>query len=83
MANKKAALKDIRQNKKRAVRNAHVKANVFGLLRRSRRAATTASPDAPELAKQTRKALDKAVMTGIIKRNTAGRLKSRLAKKIA
>lgn len=80
---KKAAMKALRQAKKRTLRNAKVKEGV-SFLRRSVRKAIE-SKDAKEVeayAKSLIKALDKAAQNKVFKKNTVSRLKSRLAKKV-
>ena len=80
---KKAAMKALRQAKKRTLRNSKVKEGV-SFLRRSVRKAIE-SKDAKEVeayAKSLIKALDKAAQNKVFKKNTVSRLKSRLAKKV-
>ncbi len=74
----KAAMKALRQAKKRTVRKVQELGVVDGLLRRSRKAVEAASAEAETLVRQTARALDKAVAHGLMKRTTAGRLKSRI-----
>ncbi|HTM68744.1 MAG TPA: 30S ribosomal protein S20 [Candidatus Binatia bacterium] len=80
---KKAAMKALRQAKKRTLRNAKVREGI-AFLRRSVRKALESSnvKDAQETARALVKKIDKAVQNKVLKRNTASRLKSRLAKKI-
>ena len=78
---KKAAAKALRQDQKKAIKNARERLKIQGLIRRSRRAITEKKSEAQELVKQTTKALDKAVAHRVMKKNTVGRLKSRLTKK--
>ncbi len=80
---KKAAMKALRQTKKRTLRNQKVKDGIQ-FLRRSVRKALDAkeTKNAEELAKALIKSLDKAVQNNVLKKNTVARLKSRLAKKV-
>lgn len=80
---KKAAMKALRQAKKRTLRNAKVKEGIAFLRRSVRKALESNSvKDAQETAKALVKKIDKAVQNNVLKKNTAARLKSRLAKKI-
>ena len=80
---KQSAMKALRQAKKRTVQNRKVKEGI-AYLRREVRIALDAKEvkHATELAQKTIKALDKAVQNKVMKKNTVGRLKSRLVKKI-
>lgn len=79
---KASAVKELRKNKKRVIVNARVAATVDRLVRQARKAITAKSSDAAVLLKTIQKTLDKAVARGIIKKNTASRVKSRLAKRL-
>lgn len=76
---KASAVKELRKNKKRASVNARVLVTVDRLARQARKAIAAKSSDAAALLKNIQKTLDKAVTRGIIKKNTASRVKSRLA----
>lgn len=78
MANKKSALKAIRQDKKRQARNAKIKENIKWLIGKAEKAIQSKSDQAKELIKQVEKAVDKAVQKDILKENTGRRKKSRL-----
>ncbi len=80
---KKAAMKALRQAKKRAVRNQNVKEGI-AFLRRSVRKAMESKDvkNLQALAKAEIKAIDKAVQKKVLKKNTGSRIKSRLAKKL-
>lgn len=83
MANKKAALKDLRQNKKRAERNKLAKTNLRDLSRHFRIALDAKDKTkAQDLMKKIIKAVDKSSQKNILKKNTAARKKSRLMKKL-
>jgi len=81
MANKKAAMKALRQSKKLQDKNAKVKDNIKWLTKKVEKAVGEKSADALELIKKLAKAVDKAVIKKIIKANTGRRKKSRLMKK--
>ena len=76
-------MKALRQAKKRTLRNQKVKEGI-SFLRRSVRKAMESKDvkKAQELVKSTIKAVDKAVQNKVLKRNTGGRIKSRLMKKL-
>lgn len=78
---KQSAVKELRKNKKHASINARVLVTVDRLARQARKAIVAKSSDAAALRKTIQKTLDKAVARGIIKKNTAARVKSRLMKK--
>lgn len=78
-----AAAKAQRKGAKQRARNIAEKEGIAKILKQARKALDAKKAD--EAAKQGRaavKALDKAVAHGILKKNTAARLKSRLAKRI-
>lgn len=80
---KKAAMKALRQAKKRTLRNAKVKEGIEYLRRTVRKALETKdAKTAQETAKALIKSIDKAVQKKVLKMNTGSRLKSRLVKKI-
>jgi small subunit ribosomal protein S20 len=80
---KQAAMKALRQAKKRTARNLKVKEGI-SFLRRSVRKALDAKDlkKVQELVKATIKSLDKAVQNKVLKKNTASRIKSRLMRKL-
>ncbi len=76
-------MKALRQSEKRAKRNKDVKESIAYLRRMSRKALDEKDvKKAKALAKDTEKAVDKAVQNDVLKKNTAARIKSRLAKKV-
>lgn len=79
---KASAVKELRKNKKRVFVNAGVLAKIDRLTRQARKAITEKNPDVTTLLRGIQKTLDKAVVRGIVKMNTAARMKSRLAKKL-
>ncbi len=76
MPNKKSALKELRKNAKRRLRNQSVKSMLKTLIKSARSAAGTDKAEA--LARRACKMLDKAAEHGIIHKNQASRRKSRL-----
>ncbi|MFA5107791.1 MAG: 30S ribosomal protein S20 [Patescibacteria group bacterium] len=77
---KRAAMKALRQNRKRHDRNVAIKNNVRKAVKEARRLlATKDKAKAVEAITIAVKKLDKAAQKGILKKNTAGRLKSRLS----
>lgn len=83
MPNKHAAVKHLRQTKKRTVHNRQV-ATALKLVVKSVHKAITLKdkPKAAEALKKAVKALDKASQNQAIKKNKASRLKSRLTRQV-
>jgi small subunit ribosomal protein S20 len=80
---KKAGFKDLRQSKARALKNKKVKENLTYLIKKSRKLLENKDVQkASEWILKAVKALDRAAQKGVIKKNTASRKKSRLAKKL-
>jgi len=76
---KKSAKKDLRKSKKRAERNKKVKLNIKYLIKQCSKAIEVKDKiKALDWYKKAQKAIDKAVKTNILKKNTAARKKSRL-----
>jgi small subunit ribosomal protein S20 len=80
VANTKSAVKRIRQNERRRVRNRAVRSQVSSALKEAR--AAQGAEQRTSIAEAIR-ALDKAVTKGVIHRNTAARKKSALARRLA
>ena len=79
----KSAKKALRQAARRRHRNLAKKENYKNLLKQARTLLTKGgAKEAEALLPQVQKAIDKAVKTGVLKKNTASRLKSRLAKRL-
>lgn len=77
----KSAKKALRQNKKRRVQNIRQKKAFKDIIKNIRKLALeNKKKEAEKLLPKAYKAIDKAVKTGIIKKNTAARKKSRLTK---
>lgn len=77
----KSAKKALRQNIKRKKKNLQKKKRIKDLIKQVQSLATEKKQEeAKKLLPQIYKAFDKAAKTGVIKKNTASRKKSRLAK---
>lgn len=84
MANTKSAIKNARKNVRRHDRNARVKTRLKTLARSFKTAAAGSDAAVSKTAAQAYvSALDKAVKTGMIHRNSANRHKSVCAKYLA
>ena len=80
MANTKSAMKRIRQNERRRLRNRTVRSRVRTLMKAARAAeGPTSSPAILEAIR----ALDKAMSKGVFHPNTVARKKSALARRLA
>jgi len=82
MPNLKSAKKELRKSRKKQIYNEKIENNAKSLIKKSRQAIEASDHKAPELVKQTFKALDQAAQRGVIKKNTRDRKKSRLHKKL-
>jgi small subunit ribosomal protein S20 len=80
MPNLKAAKKAIRSDSKKYVQNLRAKRTMKELEKKVRSLSST--PQAAEHLPAAYKAIDKAAKTGVIKKNTASRKKSRLTKAV-
>lgn len=83
MAVTKAAKKAARQNPRRRIRNLQKKDRIKSLLKQVKNLASRQKiEEAKKLLPLVYKALDKAAKTGLIKKNTADRTKSRITRLI-
>ena len=82
MANTSSALKRMRQNERRRLRNRTVRSQVRTAVKTARTALGSAGTDARTVVGDAIRALDKAVTKGVIHRNTAARKKSALARRL-
>jgi small subunit ribosomal protein S20 len=83
MAITKSAKKALRQNLKRKKRNLAYKIKIKGLLKEAKNLVFQKKfEEAKKLLPQIYKSLDKTAKAGVIKKNTAGRKKSRITKLI-
>lgn len=84
MANKKSAIKRIRQNEKRRQHNRVFRGRARTFITNAREAMEAGNmEEAREATKQAIKALDKAAGKSILHKNNASRRKSRLMKQLA
>jgi small subunit ribosomal protein S20 len=83
MANTKSAMKRMRQNEKRRLRNRAIRSKVRTALKIARVAVADKAQAAPVSVGEAIRALDKAVTKGIVHKNTAARKKSRLVRQLA
>ena len=83
MANTKSALKRVRQNEKRRLRNRMVRSQVRTAVKAARTALEQAGTATKDTVVEAIRALDRAVNKGVIHRNTAARKKSALARRLA
>jgi small subunit ribosomal protein S20 len=79
VANTKSAMKRIRQNERRRVRNRAVRSQVRTAVKVAR---TIEGPERRGAIEEAIRSLDKAVSKGVIHRNTAARKKSALARRL-
>ena len=83
MANTSSAIKRIRQTKRRNARNQHNASRLKSQVRKLKRAlGGNDGAAAKELLKPTISVLDKSVQKGVLKKNTASRIKSRLTRRV-
>ena len=81
MANHKSAIKRHNQSVQRHLRNQSVESSVKTLIKKVKVAIDSKNPEAiAEKLREVNGLLDKAVVKGVIKRNTASRKLSRLAR---
>ena len=79
MANTKSAIKRIRQNERRRLRNRAMRSKIRGTVKAARAAEGTARV---AVVLEAIRVLDKAVSKGVIHRNTAAHKKSALARRL-
>ena len=79
MANTKSAMKRIRQNERRRLRNRAVRSQVRTAVKVAR---TIEGPEQRATIEEAIRSLDKAVSKGVVHRNTAARKKSALARRL-
>jgi small subunit ribosomal protein S20 len=82
VANTSSALKRMRQNEKRRLRNRIVRSHVRTAVKSARIALEETGRDPRSTVAEAIRALDKAVTKGVIHRNTAARKKSALARRL-
>ena len=83
MANTYSALKRVRQDERRTLYNRKHKSRLRGQIRAMRRAIQDKDANKAEgVLRQTFSIIDRAAKTGIIKKNTAARYKSKLHERV-
>ena len=82
MPNIKSAIKRVKVNEKKRLRNRMVKSAMRTTVKKYENAVAAGSADAALLS-QTASAIDKAVAKGVISKNAANRKKARMAKRLA
>jgi len=82
VANTRSAMKRIKQNEKRRLRNRAARSTIRSSLKTARAAAAEKSAQSKEVVLEAIRVLDRAVSRGIIHRNTAARKKSALARSL-
>ena len=83
MANTSSALKRMRQSEKRRLRNSAVRSRMRAAVKTARTVLAEGSGDAARAeVKRAAIAVDRAASKGVVHRNTAARLKSRLTQKL-
>jgi len=80
MPKSRSKKKDVRQNVKHRARNKAVRSSVRTAVKRFRTAASEGKADLKEMLSTVTKKLDQTAAKGVIHKNAASRLKSRLAK---
>ena len=80
MATTKSAMKRMRQNEKRRLRNRAVRSRVRTTLKTARAAIDEKTQTARASVSEAVRSLDKAVTKGVVHGNTAARKKSRLVR---
>ena len=83
MANIRSAIKRMRQNERRRLRNRALRSRIRSAVKAAHGAAGAKAPTAEASVREAIRILDKAVTKGIIHRNTAARKKSVLARQLA
>ena len=84
MANTRSAIKRIRQNQKRRLRNRHFRGRARTSIKQARQAISAEDMETAHVkTMEAVRALDKAAEKGVLHKNNASRRKSRLMKQLA
>jgi small subunit ribosomal protein S20 len=83
VANIRSAIKRMKQNEKRRLRNRAVRSRVRSALKTARQALDAGTGDAKATVLGALRTLDKAAQKGVLHRNTAARKKSALSRRAA
>lgn len=83
MPNTKSAMKRMRQNEKRRLRNRMIRTRMRTFIKKAREALAIGDPAlASEAVREAVSQIDRAAQKGVIHRNAAARRKSRLMKRL-
>ena len=82
MAQTKSAIKELRKTKKRTIHNKAIKAYLNYLEKKFLKAVAKDKKGAGAIYNKLQQALDRAAKVNVLKKNTASRKKSRLAKRL-
>lgn len=83
MPNKKAAIKDLRKNRKRAAHNLRIRKNVKALVKETRElTAAGKKEEATQKLRALQQAADKAAKRGVMHKNSAARRKASAMKRL-
>lgn len=74
MPQKHAAIKDLRKNKRRALRNERMKTHVKSLAKQLKEAVKAGKPEAKELSRKLQSSTAKAAKTFVVHKNKARRI---------
>jgi small subunit ribosomal protein S20 len=80
VANLKASKKDILVNARNKKRNQHFRSKIKTLVKKAQAAISTKAENSEALVRDALRTIDKTVTKGVIKKQTAARRKSRLAR---
>ena len=80
MANTKSAVKRMRQNERRRLRNRALRSKLRSAVKTARSSVSQPGADTRTAVAEAIRTLDKAVTKGVLHRNTAARKKSSLAR---
>ena len=80
MANIKASKKDILVNARNKKRNQHFRSKIKTMIKKAQTAIVAKAEDCEKLVRAALRSIDKNVTKGVIKKQTAARKKSRLAR---
>lgn len=83
MANIKSQIKRNRQNERAHERNKAVRSEIRSRAKLAVAAADQGSDDAEQLVREAQSRIDRAVLKGVLHKNTAAHRKARLAKHLA
>lgn len=83
MPNIKSAVKRVKVNEKKNLRNRMVKSSLKTTIKKFDSAMASEQTQAPAMLNASFSALDRAVAKGVIHKNAANRKKARLAKRLA